>query len=132
MQVEATGKPLAEAGADVEAMPLFEGGELPEALREVPGAADAKPGFKKLTMLRPDGSRRVLVVGLGDPAELDAERLRVAAALATRQASTYETRSLAWQLPDRDELGAAEAVAALVEGTILAGFRFDRYRSADP
>ena len=29
-------------------------------------------------------------------------------------------------------IGAAEAAAALVEGTVLAAYRFDRYRSVDP
>jgi leucyl aminopeptidase len=110
---------------------LFEGDELPTELRDVPGAGDAKPAFKKSTLLRPDGDTRVLVAGLGDRGELDAERLRVVAAIASRGAGAYDATAIAWDVPATVTLGAGDAVAALVEGTVLAGYRFDRYRSND-
>ncbi len=132
MRVEVTTQPLAEAGADLEAMGLFDADGLPEPLREVPGAGDVLPGFQKLTLLRPDGERRVLVVGLGKRDELDPERLRVAAALSVAEAGRFDATTLAWALPEAAEPGQAELAAALTEGTILASFRFDRFKARDP
>ena len=39
------------------------------------------------------------MVGLGALAELDAERMRVAAALAVQQAGRYEATHVAWLVP---------------------------------
>src|SRR6266480_1230767 len=126
MQVEVVPTPIHEAEADVHAVGLCEGDELPEALRDLPGAGDVKAAFKESTLLRPDASSRVLVLGLGKPEDLDAERLRVAAAISTKQAARYQARTLAWQPKTSDRVDARDAAAAVVEGAILAGFRFDR------
>jgi leucyl aminopeptidase len=128
MKVETVAGPIADVGADVAVVGLAEGGSLPAELADAPGAADAKAGFKKLAVLHPEG-RRVIVAGLGKPAELDAERLRVVAALAAKRAAALNAGALAWGLPEGP--GPAEAATALVEGTILASYRFDRYRSRD-
>jgi leucyl aminopeptidase len=109
---------------------MFEGGELPEEMATLPGSPDARGGFEKLALLRPDWPERVLVVGLGKRAEADAERLRVAAALAAKEAAKLDVRSLAWLLPDLDDVAAA--ADAVVTGTILASYRFDRFLSRDP
>jgi len=132
MQVEITDTALADAKADIQALALQEGEELPGVLREVPGAADVKPAFKRTTMLRPLDGSRVLIVGLGKAGDVDRERLRVAAALAAKAAAPYEARSIAWEVPAIDGIAAGAAAAGLVEGTTLATFRFDRYRAADP
>jgi leucyl aminopeptidase len=120
---------IADSGADLVAVGLFEGGELPAEVAGAPGAGDAKPGFKKLSLLRPDGFPPVLVMGLGDRDEVDAERLRVAAAVAAKETARLEAGSLAWVLPETE--GPALAVEALVTGTILASYRFDRFKSGD-
>jgi leucyl aminopeptidase len=91
------------------------------------GADAARPGFEKLALLRPDGLPPVLVVGLGKRDAIDAEKLRVAAAHAAKEAARLEADSLAWALPESDDDGAA--VAALVTGTVLAAYRFDRFKS---
>jgi leucyl aminopeptidase len=121
---------IADSDADLLVVGLYEGEELPTELADAPGAGDAKDGFKKLALLRPERPARVLVVGLGKREDADAERLRVAAALVAKEAARLETPSLAWQLPASDDDEAA--AAALVTGTILAGYRFDRYLSSDP
>ena len=41
-------------------------------------------------------------MGLGRRGEFDAERARVAAAIASRQAASLEARTVAWVLPDGD------------------------------
>jgi leucyl aminopeptidase len=108
---------------------LFEDGSLPEALLAAPGAAGARGGFKKLSELHPPGTR-VLVAGLGKREDFDAERARVAAALAAKRAATLEAASLAWLLPETDH--GATVAEGLVAGTILGGYRFDRFISRDP
>jgi leucyl aminopeptidase len=80
-------------------------------------------------MLRPERPGRVLVVGLGNKDELDPERARVAAALGAREAASLEARELAWSLPEGGD--PAVIAAALVEGTILASYRFDRYKTGE-
>jgi leucyl aminopeptidase len=132
VKVEVTSQAAGDAAADVEVVGLFEGDEVPGPLGAVPGAGDAKGTFKKSTILRPDAGRRVLVAGLGKAADLDPERLRVAAAIAAKAATACEAGSLAWDVPASDAVSPADAAAAITEGTILATFKFDRYRSSDP
>jgi leucyl aminopeptidase len=119
----------AEVEADLLCLGLFEGDELPDPFASAPGAPDVKPGYKKLAVLRPERPARVAVVGLGARDEFDPERARVAAALATRQAASYAAGSLAWVPPAAGD--PAAVAAALVEGTILAAYRFDRYKRVD-
>jgi leucyl aminopeptidase len=119
-----------ESDADLLAVGLYEGEELQQQLLGAPGAGDAKGGFEKLSLLHPERPNRVLVAGLGKRGEFEAERGRVVGALVAKQAADLEAASLAWLLP---ETGNDEAAAAaLVTGTILGAYRFDRFRSADP
>jgi leucyl aminopeptidase len=127
MKVEVKQAELADCGAEVLAVGLFEGETLPPEIASAAGAGDAPSGFKKLSLLRPDGSPPVVVVGLGAREEIDPEKLRVAAAHAAKEAARLEARSLAWALPESDD--AEAAVAALVTGTVLAAYRFDRFKS---
>jgi leucyl aminopeptidase len=127
VRVEVTDTPLAEVESDLLAVMLFEGEELPEPLTDAPGAADAKGGYRKTALLHPESPGRALVVGLGDRDEFEPERARVAAALAAKQASSLQASSLALAAPESDQ-GKAVA-AALVEGAILASYRFDRFKS---
>jgi leucyl aminopeptidase len=126
MKVGVRESELADAGANLVAVGLVEGESLPAALADVAGATDVKGAFKKLALLRPAGAPPVLVVGLGERGDLDAERLRVAAALAAKEGARLEARSLAWAVPESDD--HAVSAEALVTGTILAGYRFDRFR----
>jgi leucyl aminopeptidase len=129
MKVEVSQGDPSGAGADVLAVGLYEGEELPAAFTGTSGAESARSGFKKVTLLRPAGAAPLLVIGLGDREEVDAERLRVAAALVAKEAGRLEASSLAWALPEGIDAGAA--AAALVTGTILATYVFDRFKSAD-
>jgi leucyl aminopeptidase len=134
VRVEVTDKPFADVEADLHAMGLFDGDELWHAYRDLPGAHDVKTAFKKLTLLRPERPERLLVVGLGKREDLDAERLRVAAALAVIEAGRYEARTIAWALPEpaNDHPVPEVRAAAVVEGAVLASYRFDRFKSRDP
>jgi leucyl aminopeptidase len=129
MRVEVTDTPLREADAGLSCVGLFEGEELPGELAEVAGAGDAKAGYKKLTLLRPERPERVLVVGLGSRDEFEPERARVAAALACREAANLGATTIAWVPPDGVEADAT--VAAIVDGTVLGAYRFDRFKPAE-
>ncbi|HEY5815787.1 MAG TPA: leucyl aminopeptidase [Solirubrobacterales bacterium] len=130
MRVEVDQSAIPDCGADLLVVGLYEGEELPGELAGAPGAGDARGGFQKLSLLRPERPERALAVGLGKREDADAERLRIAAALAAKEAAKLEAASLAWVLPDSEDVEAA--AAALVTGTILAEWRFDRFRSGDP
>src|SRR6185437_12763105 len=122
MQVDVRQSSLRDADAALVAVGLYEGEALPAEVAGAPGAADAKGSFKTMTRLYPGGPERLLVVGLGEREELDAEKLRVLAALVADEATKVEATSLAWALPPyEDEAAAAEA---LVTGTILGAYRF--------
>jgi leucyl aminopeptidase len=118
-----------EAAADLLVIGVFKGAGLPDELSDSPGADDFQDGYRKATLLHPEGHGRVLTVGLGEQDEFDAERARVVAAVAAAQAARVEAGSVAWVLPETEH---DDAIAAgLTEGTILASWRFERYRKPD-
>ena len=129
MQVDLISQPLSEADADLRVVGLFDGDELPAPLAGAPGSGDAKGAFKKTVIVYEDGDRH-LVVGLGKREDLDPECLRVAAALAAKEAARLDVNRLAWELPD-SSLDERAVASAIVDGTILATYRFDRFRSRD-
>jgi leucyl aminopeptidase len=130
MKVSVSQNDLTAIDADLIAIGLCEGEELPGELASARGAADAKGSFKKLATIHPEQPARILVAGLGKRGDLDAERLRVAAALVAKEAGKLGSSSLAWVLPEDDD---AEALAeGIVTGTILGAYSFDRFKSKDP
>ena len=126
MRLELTDGDPAASGADLLCVGIHEGDELPGWLAGSSGADDVKAAYRELTLLRPGAPERVLVVGLGDREDFDPERARVAAALACRRARRYRAADLAWVVPDHER--RASIAAALTAGTILAGYRFDRFK----
>jgi leucyl aminopeptidase len=129
VRVEVREIPLGEVDSDLLVVGLPEGGELPGELKDAPGAGDVRDAFRKTAHLYPERPGRVLVVGLGKRDEFDPERARVVGAIAERQAAALQAGSMTVALPDSDD---PEATAAgLVEGVILASFRFDRFRKPD-
>ncbi len=128
VKIEVIQSELSSIDADLLVVGLFEEEALPTELASAAGAADAKPAFKKLSLLHPQSPGRALVVGLGKRGDFDPERARIAAAVAAHEARRLEAASLAWALPGDDEAIAA----ALATGTILGAYRFDRFLSVDP
>ncbi|MHB1537319.1 MAG: leucyl aminopeptidase family protein [Solirubrobacteraceae bacterium] len=126
----AVGVFAAEPGGDADAGSVTLAMEEPPAqLAELLSTGEARAAFRSLALGR-SGGRRWLLVGLGRRSELTAERLRVAAAVVRERAFELSTRSLCWQLPAGVE--AERAAAALVEGTVLADYRFERFKTAAP
>ncbi len=130
MKIEVTQKELGEVEADLLAVGLLDGESLPPELAEAAGASAAKGTYKRLSTVLPGGGARVVVAGLGKREDLDAERLRVAAALVAKEAGGLDATALAWVLPDGIE--PALAAEGIVTGTVLGSYRYDRFRSADP
>jgi leucyl aminopeptidase len=130
MRVEVRDGELLSAGAELAVLGLHDGEELPAALAGAPGAGAVKASFKALSSLFPPDAAQVLVVGLGERERVDAERLRVAAALVAKEATRLEVKTIAWQPPD--SVAAEAAIEALVTGTVLGTYRFDRFRRDDP
>src|SRR3954470_16149532 len=114
-----------ETSADTRVIGLFEGESLPEGpLRALSESGEARGKPRSLAVAHVDG-RRVVVVGLGKRDEFDSEKARVAAAVAAGRARELSARSLSWEAP------SGEGVAgALVEGTLLALYKFDRFKSS--
>ena len=125
--------------ADTLCVGLFDGESAPAALDEALGgklgrlveSGEAKGAFKKTAIVHPDGAigaARVIGVGLGKRDEFNAERARIAAAVAFSRARDAGGKRIAWAVPD----GTDEAVIAraLAEGALLAAYRFDRYKSS--
>jgi leucyl aminopeptidase len=133
VKVEVRQLTLHQVEAELIVSPLFEGDELPGELATAPGAEHAKAELEKLSLLHPDDPWRVLAVGLGKREDFTPERARIAAALAAKEAAKLEAASMAWFLPETgDDESSGDTAAAIVTGTILAGYRFDRYLSRDP
>jgi leucyl aminopeptidase len=80
-----------------------------------------------LSLPTPDGAI-VVAVGVGDAAALDANNLRNAAAAFARAAGSHA--HLAFDLTGTSTLAADAAAQAVVEGVLLARYRYDPLRRA--
>ncbi|HST32340.1 MAG TPA: leucyl aminopeptidase [Solirubrobacteraceae bacterium] len=129
MQVSATTQPAGSTDADTIALALFEDGAAPESAppeaAALLAAGEARGAFKSLALAHAEG-KRWLLVGLGKRERFTPERARVAAAAVRGRTRELSTVALCWQVPE----DSPEIAAALVEGTMLADYRFDRHKSA--
>ncbi|HEY1688080.1 MAG TPA: leucyl aminopeptidase [Solirubrobacteraceae bacterium] len=152
MQVSFTAQPVEQLDADTVTLGIHaEQGSKPRLppgapaeLAQLIDSGEAQGSFKSLA-LGHAGGKRWLLVGLGPLAELTPERARVAAALVRGRARELGTRKLGWLVPQVTERApatdgaagrargsAADFAAALVEGTILADYSFELFKSAPP
>src|SRR5688500_13682320 len=128
-----TGRARASAPEDTAARTrvggVFEDEKLADpGLQRLSDLGEAKRAMKKVAVAHEDapggGQRRVLIAGLGKREDFGAEQARVAAAAAAARAKELGAVSLSWAAP------AGEGVAAaLVEGTLLKLYAFDRFKS---
>jgi leucyl aminopeptidase len=95
------------------------------------GDFSGKPG--ETLLVYPLGGRlrakRLLLVGLGEAGKLDADALRRLAGAAISEAVSRRASRVAIAVPALPEEGLAGHVQALAEGSVLAGYRFDAYRT---
>ncbi len=117
--------------AEALAVPVTSDGEVPEILGIDLAALD-KAGFTPKVgkaIAFPSSHAPVLVaVGVGTVAELDTATLRDAAAAFAR--AVPNDSKLATRVPDTETLPAAHAAAAIVEGILLARYRFSMHSTA--
>jgi leucyl aminopeptidase len=129
MQVSTTDKAAASTDADTIAVGVFEGedvpGETPAEVSELLASGEAKGAFKTLALAHA-GGKRWLLVGLGAREDFTPERARVAAAATSERASEISTRTLCWEAPRDSDPAVA---GALVEGTVMRNYRFERFKS---
>jgi leucyl aminopeptidase len=124
-----TGEP-SDTSADTRVCGLFEGGSLTdETLQGLVDGGEAKGALKRLCVAHEDapdgGRRRVIIAGLGKEEEFSAEKARIAAAAASTRAKELGTESLSWSAPDKEG-----AVTGIVQGTLLALYDFNRFKSS--
>jgi leucyl aminopeptidase len=130
MEIRATTDSPPDTGADTVVVGVFDGKGIPHdvedgALGALLESGEARSTFRKLTHAHAAG-RRWILIGLGDRDAFDAERARIAAAVALGRARELGARTLCWELPHK----VPDAVAgALVEGTLLAAYRYTAYKS---
>ena len=132
MEIRATTDDPPDTGADTIVVGVFAGKGVPHdvpdgALGALVESGEARSELRKLTHTHAAG-RRWILIGLGDRDEFDAERARIAAAVALGRARELGARSLCWELPHK----VPDAVpGGLVEGTVLAAYRYTEFKS-DP
>jgi leucyl aminopeptidase len=118
-----------ETAADTRVVGVFEGDSLDDpALQRLIELGEAKRALKKVALAHEDapggGQRRVLIAGLGARDKFGPEEARVAAAAAAGRAKELGAVSLSWASP-----GGEGVDAALIEGTLLKLYSFDRFKS---
>ena len=110
---------------------LLDGAALPAALRSAALAAPlgVSGDVDEVRRIPTAGAVKAPVlalVGVGAATEPDPEQLRRAAGAAARQVTGVGSLGFAFPADDADRL------AAVVEGALLGGYVFDRYRAAPP
>jgi leucyl aminopeptidase len=118
-----------ETGADTVAIGVFEGKDVShdtpdKALGALLASGEARRELGRVAVTHTQGKRAILV-GLGPRERFGAEPARAAAAAALRRARELGTRSLCWEAPHKID---DATIGALVEGTLLRDYRFDRYK----
>jgi leucyl aminopeptidase len=130
--VEATTLLPADANADTVVIGVLEDEQIHHdvdgMLNGLVAAGEAKATYRQLAVGHA-GGRRWILVGLGSRAKLDGERVRGAAASALGRAKELGARRLCWEVPHKV---GPEIAAAIVEGTLLCGYRFDRFKGTPP
>jgi leucyl aminopeptidase len=130
MHVSATTQGAGESDADTVVLGVFDGDDAPRhapaELSALLSSGEARTSFKSLALAHAAG-KRWLLVGLGEHSKFTPERARVAATAVRERARELSTVSLCWEAP-RDT--PPDVAGALVEGTILSDYRFERHKSA--
>jgi leucyl aminopeptidase len=130
MRVTATTDSPLATSADTLAVGVFDGEDVAHdvaggTLQRLLDRGEARRAFEHLAVTHAE-ERRWIVVGLGSRDAFDAERARIAAAAVHGRARELGTKALCWEVPHHVD---DAIVAGLVEGTVLTGYRFDRYRN---
>lgn len=144
MDIRFSERTSSEIGVDLRVVGVFqEGGaplgaeepDLERAIAEVVAAGDVTgKRFETLVLYPPGGApaRRVLLVGIGEEARLDAPAAREVSATALRRARELGARTVAMPVLRTGSLADSVAAQAQVEGAVTGLYRFEGYRSKTP
>ena len=109
-----------------------EGEVLPDGLAGSIDEADFTGAANQTVVAYPRAEglpTRVVLVGLGERASVDAERVRQAAASAVRVARGFQSADVSFGLTDDLPLQGEALGEAIVSGLLLGDYRFLRYRT---
>jgi leucyl aminopeptidase len=149
MHLTVTSSPPEQTATDLVVVSAFEGARPPERLAlldralgkqiaDLFAAGDFTGKAGQTTLLYGRGqvpATRVLLVGLGKPAEFTVDKARQAAGRAARQARDLGVTGLATVLhgpalgAGGRVAGAADLAQAVVEGSLLGLYQLDRYKT---
>jgi leucyl aminopeptidase len=120
-------KPVKLEGAAA-ALDAALGGEISRLVKagEIRGAAG------QVTLLHSEGhgvrAKRIAVLGMGSAEKVDAESVRNAAGAATRALIGVRGRTVAF-IADGLPVAPVDAARCIVDGVVIGGYRFDRYKT---
>jgi len=120
------------ADAKPQPVPLTTDAAVIAATAAVLASGEYKAGANETLLLHaPAGlaAKRLLLVGLGKQAKINADKVRNAAGTAVRFVKPRGIRELAFALPESERLTAAGSTKAAVEGAFVGDFDPDTYRS---
>ena len=139
MKVSVTTIPITELDVDILLIPIGSralseqldsleasfGSSIRRAIMDFEGQNDQE------ILIYPELSRakRVVLLGLGDASEVDAERIRCAAARGAGIAKKSKAETVAFAVPNTN-LDVEASSQAIVEGFMLASYQFLRYKTA--
>lgn len=141
MTVSTTTDAPVDLEVDLLLLPFTEGPPDPfvDALSETLGPAverairdfEAEEGSARVLYPEHTVAPRVAFVGLGAAADLDAGAFRAAGASGADVALDHEAETVACLMPVEDDPSDAQTAQGLIEGFILAAYRYRRYETAD-
>lgn len=150
MRVNVKTGEASEQRVDLLAVPLFQGDpskwRLPVRVRRLDSAlggqisaAVASGDFRGRTgdslLLYPAGGsslRRVLLLGMGEEAKVDAEQLRRVAGRSVSEKAAKNATRVSILAPTTRNVDAGAAAQAMAEGAVLGAYRFSSYRQKQP
>ncbi|MBI3333065.1 MAG: leucyl aminopeptidase [Candidatus Omnitrophica bacterium] len=112
-------------------LPSWAGGwseSVRKAVQRLLGSGQFK-GKLNETFLLPEGSRWLILVGAGKKEELTLDRVRQAAASASRRAMNAGIESFSRGLVQVAQATAEEVAQAVTEGTLLGTYRYDELKN---
>ena len=139
MRVEVSASQESPPEADVLAVPIGPDGlpapaaSIDGPLADVAREEDVAAKVGRTAVFHPNGgapARRIVLVGLGPAAEIDADAVRTAAASVARETKRVGG-SIAWLLDDSLGLSHADQARAVVDGILMGAYDPGRWKADD-
>ena len=144
MQIEVQRKDAITASGDAVVIPLTKSDAAPRALRaldeaiggllsRVFDAGDFTGKSSEVISLPVAGiaAKRVVLVGIGEEKNANAESLRAASGRAAKALARAKAKRGAIVVPTLRRVKPEESAQALAEGVVLGAYRFDKYKSGN-